>query len=665
MSQVLDMLASQLESNGDQEIAGLLRTLVYDDDPDEREAALSDIYEFYHHQGDVSDSTIAAVPFLVAASTDQDVPDREHIIDLLASIGGCHLEPTDLTNRQQGAAAAMQRGLRRAHEAALFDYAAIIELINDTNSRVRAAACVALRACWERSSNTIPVLRNAFGSEPDAEVRIEIAKSVGILTRYALDGHASDVDTDLVLDWFAQRAADSGDPAGRIMAMAQLARCAPERLPADVVTVVLASAEQVRPWNPALVRDFHDACGGRAMSPSDRAGLVAAMMRRGELDHRTTAIIDAGHLIQQWRGDYQDLVVALGEQLSHPDIRPDAAELLGRLGPLAAPAADALVAALDMVPAVIRSNDEWLPAQLRRSTANGVIKALVNLGDPRVVPVLGRLLDNDEAPDDLAHLISMMGPAAAELAPTIRERLRGKPVAEFVSWHRTLANIIGGFGEAPLDELKTILRQDPAKAVNVLDFLNDMGAEARPAAPMLRELMAHDDPAIVARVAGTLWRVDGDAESVLPWLRSELASQPLRWRMQAALTVIAEMGTQAAAVAPELQAQLSNPNSNEQWRAAWAWWRTTGDATGAMPALLDAWTQQLADRRTWIPAQIAEYFTQMGPAAQDAVLALRAEMAEIRRASDDELSAATDDEELLAACARAVQAMTAPRPPDG
>lgn len=57
-----------------------------DPDPAVREESLDAMYGSVHHQGDVYDSTVAAVPFLIEALTAPDVPGRAEIASLLASI---------------------------------------------------------------------------------------------------------------------------------------------------------------------------------------------------------------------------------------------------------------------------------------------------------------------------------------------------------------------------------------------------------------------------------------------------------------------------------------------------------------------------------------------------------------------------------------------------
>lgn len=61
-------------------------------DPAERETALDGMYGAVHHQGDVYDSTLACIPFLLELVADPAVQDRGCIVELLTSIGGIELD---------------------------------------------------------------------------------------------------------------------------------------------------------------------------------------------------------------------------------------------------------------------------------------------------------------------------------------------------------------------------------------------------------------------------------------------------------------------------------------------------------------------------------------------------------------------------------------------
>ena len=69
----------------------LLRALV-SDDAEAREYALDGMYGSVHHQGDVYDCTVAAIPFLLEAAAMPLLPGRGGVLELLATIGGADLD---------------------------------------------------------------------------------------------------------------------------------------------------------------------------------------------------------------------------------------------------------------------------------------------------------------------------------------------------------------------------------------------------------------------------------------------------------------------------------------------------------------------------------------------------------------------------------------------
>lgn len=101
-----------------EDVPGLLRGLA-STDPVERETALDGMYGAVHHQGDVYDSTLACVPFLLALVASGQVADRAGIVELVVSIGAESEGPDSgvesvLCTRAQVGVRAGCRGLRPA-----------------------------------------------------------------------------------------------------------------------------------------------------------------------------------------------------------------------------------------------------------------------------------------------------------------------------------------------------------------------------------------------------------------------------------------------------------------------------------------------------------------------------------------------------------------------
>ena len=146
-----------------------------------------------------------------------------------------------------------------------------------------------------------------------------------------------------------------------------------------------------------------------------------------------------------------------------------AANELGKLGSAAAPAANALAAALgDAVPEV----------------RNAAADALGRIGKAAVGPVGKALADRDRQAA-AARAAGQLGPAAADLVPAIVKSLR----AGGLETHEAAIEAIVRIGEPGLPHVIAGL-QDHAINTRLCEALRDMGATARPAVPALLQLLA-------------------------------------------------------------------------------------------------------------------------------------------------------------------------------
>src|SRR5690606_26761247 len=152
----------------------LIRELV-DPDPRVREAALDTMYGAVHHQGDVYDSTLAAVPFLLRIAATGGLPGRDRVVELLASIGGADWPDTDdgeddeddpvLTPEHRDRLRAARRLVADGHEV-------FVRLLADDDPRVRAAAAGAVVVARTRAAGRAPARRRrARGVRPAARRR--------------------------------------------------------------------------------------------------------------------------------------------------------------------------------------------------------------------------------------------------------------------------------------------------------------------------------------------------------------------------------------------------------------------------------------------------------------------------------------------------------------
>ena len=140
-----------------EDVPGWVRGLV-DSDPVVREESLDAMYGAVHHQGDVYDSAVAAVPYLVEALTVPGLPGREGIAGLLAGIAGPGEWPgaTGLGEDR----AEMLRQAARASELAATAAPALVRLADDPDPAVRAAVPELLVA-WPGRSPVSPACSSA------------------------------------------------------------------------------------------------------------------------------------------------------------------------------------------------------------------------------------------------------------------------------------------------------------------------------------------------------------------------------------------------------------------------------------------------------------------------------------------------------------------------
>ncbi|WP_282693327.1 PBS lyase [Streptomyces sp. CC208A] len=690
------------------DVPALLRGLA-SPDPAERETALDGMYGAVHHQGDVYDSTLACIPFLLELVADPAVQDRGGIVELLTSIGGIELddEDDDLDGPAgldpDGAECVPAANFAMAAAAVAAGADVFLCLVDDADTEVRLAAPVALASLHPDPARVLSLLRERLSVEPDTEVRLALVAAVG---RIALR-HAS-LRSETV-DWLAWLARAAQDPGLRLASLAQLARCAPGRIPDDIVRRVTELLEEIRtapppepddrsddkgeepgparmpvtlvgqvrelleeqvagqrtPCTEELLRTLHGALDDRV---DDRIALVLAQLRSPDPGQRTDAIWLCGGLIRLWRGRYEEVVRLVGAQLADPDarLREAATSFLERLFELGAPAADGLAAVLaggegpGGAP-VLRGG----PTELTGRTArDGALLALARCGDARAVPLLARALEGPgEVRRELLYAVDGLGPAAAGLAPLLRHRLAAVGLDEDLYDRSSpllyaLAAVRGG---QALPEVLRVLRGAPehrrewvreAAARTLASF----GPAAREAVPELRELLAARTATLATTAARALWAVEGDADAVVPVLERWLRPGTSGTDRCAAAQALGAIGPAAAGAARALRPGLTSRDLWERVRCAAALWRVAGETDRTLPVLLAAWEENRHAR-----VDIAECLAEMGPAAAAAQLPVLTELTRRRRHNAREGASGShdihQDEKLLTLCRAALARM--------
>ncbi|UYQ64374.1 HEAT repeat domain-containing protein [Streptomyces peucetius] len=673
-------------------------------DPAERENALDGMYGAVHHQGDVYDSTLACIPFLMELVADPDVRDRGCVVELLTSIGGIDLDGDELDPEDEEFEDAANYAMAASAVTAGADV--FLGLLDDPDRGVRLAAPHALATLHSDPVRVLRLLRGRLEAEQDTEVRLACVEAAG---RIALRHESLLPEVVDLLTTLSRAAYGAGV---RLAALAQLARCAPGALPSDVVpgvtgllrelrtqpvasapaaeglpsATLLGQLRQVRsadtaphraPWTADLLRTLHDGLGDRV---DDRTALLADQLCSPDRAQRVEAVRMSSSLLRTWRGAYGELVGLLGEQLADPEPRlaMGAAYALKELFGLALPAADALAQRVAAEPSTWVLRWENGPPTLCPA-----IVALARAGDARVVPVLAEILDRAEAPGDLGHSLDELGRAAAPLAPALRERLAGLALDD------RLADRVGpllhglsvlGPGAAAAESVPAVLRvlrgatgeRREGVVRSAVRTLTAFGPAAREAVPHLWGLLreagygqgadpaaylspagAALPPALAARTAGALWAIEGDRDAVLPVLCAVL-NTPEQAGRQSAASVLGTMGTAGAAAAPQLARLLRSMEPWTRVRAAVALWRVSEDPEQAWPVLRAAW-ETMPRTRMSAAACLADLST---AGAEGAERLVDRELLSARRHNgNDNVADSRDiveDERLLALCRQAV-----------
>ncbi|MFB6524696.1 PBS lyase [Streptomyces sp. NPDC056399] len=683
-------------------------------DPAERETALDGMYGAVHHQGDVYDSTLACIPFLLELVADPAVQDRGCIVELLTSIGGIELdddeELDELDPDDEEFIPAANYAMAAAAIAAGADV--FLGLVSDPDPEVRLAAPCALASLHPEPARVLTLLRERLTVERDTEVRLALVAAVG---RIALRHAALRAET---VDWLGWLARAAQDPGLRLAALAQRARCAPGDIPDDIVPWVTGLLEEIRtsapgptapgaeraatptligqvrelleehaagrpaPWTEELLRTLHAALDDRV---DDRIALILAQLRSPDWGQRSDAIWLCGGLIRMWRGRYEEVVRLVGAQLNDPEprLREAATSFLERLFELGAPAADALAARLAVgsgpgagaVPGGVGGVGGGGPRGgsglggspqngfVGRSGRDGALLALARAGDTRAVPLLARALEEREVRRELLYAMDGLGPSAAMLAPLLRRRLAEVELDERLYDRAAplLYALAAVRGSQAVPEVLRVLRGAPANRrdwvrESALRTLAAFGPAAQEAVPDMRGLLAAESATVATAAARALWAAEGDLGEVLTALERWLRPGASGADWCSAAQALGEIGPAAASAAPALGPGLASRDLWVRVRSAAALWRVSGDAAAALPVLLAAWEENRHAR-----VDVAECLAEMGPAASGAQLVILTELTRRRRHNAREGASGSHDihldEKLLTVCRAALARM--------
>jgi catechol 2,3-dioxygenase-like lactoylglutathione lyase family enzyme len=147
-------------------------------DPEERKEAIGALFGTVWHQGTVYGATAPAVPFLVRVAITAGVPDREHVLGLLAAVSAGHgyVEVHRRLLKNGGATAeeldAQEQTERRwvadAHAAVFTAAPHLVGLLGDPDVEMRRAVAYTLASLDEEAQTISAELAARFQTEDDA-----------------------------------------------------------------------------------------------------------------------------------------------------------------------------------------------------------------------------------------------------------------------------------------------------------------------------------------------------------------------------------------------------------------------------------------------------------------------------------------------------------------
>ncbi|MGC0317168.1 hypothetical protein [Kitasatospora acidiphila] len=674
-------------------------------DPAEREGALDALYGGVHHQGDLYDSTLACLPFLCALAADPAVEDRDALLGLLDSIGESADQSRDCAGDDIPDPQAVVDQAKDEDEwyeevswaygllahAALRDLLpTVVPLLADPDPGVRAAAAGLLARRHSRPDAVLELLIEQAAREDDGAARHAHAGALGTLVGRLHDDPPLRLRAVRAL---AQLAEPAGDPGTELIALAALARHAPDQLPegtAEQAAAALdrsreqpaAPAPDPRPDTDTLLSHLRklrattfaedadervaDALGALHQALGDRVTirhqLVLHTLRHGDPQSPLEAVDRAGDLHSGWRvpdAAAAETAEQLGLLLRDPDeeLATAAAREL-RLGRL--PLSPEL---LDTAAAIAEDGRFHTGWGWERNLAGQCIQLLAAAGDERGVSTLAPLLPGRIAPEDLPDWCEQLRPHVnGDLFGVLYVRMRqivkscdqevedgklnhtalrelGRLLAAMAATRRPEAPKIIG----PMLTAALTLTQDTTRALHdgpctALSRSDGLGPDAEDALPVLRELLGDPEQKTRVAAARALWHAGQDPAEFLPALGEVIADTENWYARVRALELAAVMGPAAAPLAEQIREDLAaeregtdhDPTLTRLLLAARA---TAPDAEPHDELMRALWSRSRDIRPLIAAALVREQATRGVPAGFPELL--RAELADPRRVDNN------------------------------
>ncbi|WP_331737950.1 hypothetical protein [Streptomyces sp. NBC_01276] len=580
-----------------EDVPPLLRALT-GTDADAAEEALSELYGSLLHQGTVYAASAEAVPFLaeIAAA-------GHRTVDVLALLGGM-AESDDEYRVVPGAVRA----------AVADQLPLLLPLLASAEPEVRRTAAWVVSHTRE-SETALPALRARWDQEPESAARAEVLAGI---TRLDPQGGAA----------AAAAVLDPSQPAEVRMAalFASLDAGAPWTEPMHTTMLSLLPADPLRS-DLDLERGEPLAAVIEALLGRDRRkerkaafALIDAALHDDRAEVRAEGLWAADRVCTLSRSAPRRLVWNLRAAAVDEESVLAVSSLLGRLGSVAAPAAEILAPLARRNP---HHDDDH---------ADRALAALVLVAPAQSAPLLAAGLGRRPRALDAAAGFRSAGDSAfpydGELLDAVRHRLT-QPEVLSGNEPSQLTNLLAGWGAAAapaLPELCAALPHFPGQAARAIASLaaHCTPTDRNRAAASLRAVTAEQG---VLPAAKALYDLDGEIAPLLHCLEQDLRRGANQLRE--ATTTAAALGPRAAALVPALREVLdgstsdTTPALDTDTALAEALWRVAGDADRVV-AVLDSVFARAEQNpwSRWSVVRAARATALLGPAGRPLVARL-------------------------------------------
>ncbi len=327
-----------------------------------------------------------------------------------------------------------------------------------------------------------------------------------------------------------------------------------------------------------------------------RSEAAFALGRIGESVDRPDAVL-TGAIIPA-------LIAALSD--SKREVREQAAEALGWIGPPAQEATPALIAALQ---------------DAEDQVAIKASQALAFIGDERAAPALLAAFQSDRVlvAAEAGRTLWRLGPKAESIVPALLSVAQGA-----VEKAAPARELLASFGPRLVPVLaKALHAGETAKREAAADVLGRLGPPARPAVPALIEALRDKSAAVALTAAMALAQVDATRGGAAVQLLADSLDMP------GAALALANIGPEARAAVPALIAalKLSKDTPDQELIRFYARLALARIGRPAVPALIEA----LKDQREGVAPLAGEALGWVLPPPKEAVPALRAALQKDRR----------------------------------